>query len=103
MGYIPLQLPHGTTITNITYYFYDNSAIDYLIFYLRRGYGTSDWDMMAYTSNSPASNTPGWTQISATSIDNPIVDNNNYHYFIHLSIPADCRFRYVFIEYEFPA
>jgi hypothetical protein len=59
LGYIPLQLPHGATITNITYYFYDNTATDYLFFYLRRGYGTSDYDIMDYTSNSPASDTQG--------------------------------------------
>jgi hypothetical protein len=102
LGYIPLQLPHGATITNVTYYFYDNSATDYLIFFLRRGYGTSNYDNMDYASNSPASDTPGWTHMSASSIDYPIVDNNNYHYFIHLNIPSDCRFRYVFIEYELP-
>jgi hypothetical protein len=102
-GYMPLQLPHGATITNATYYFYDNSATDYVFFYLRRGNGTTDFNTMEYVNNSPASDTPGWTHISASAIDYPIVDNNNYFYFIHLRIGENCMFRYAFIEYELPA
>jgi hypothetical protein len=107
LGYIPLQLPHGATIINVTFYFYDNDT-DYFYFYLRRGYEGIGFDTMAYADNSPGSDTPGWTHISADSINYPVVDNNNYFYFIHLSIPHsdtsfnNYRFKYALVEYALP-
>jgi len=108
--YAPLQLPHGATITNMTIYFYDNDA-DYFYFYLSRGNTTSTFqDIIPYTSNSPGSDTPGWTHLSATTINSnrATVDNNNYSYWIELHIPwsstsINYRFKYALVEYEYPA
>lgn len=108
LGYIPLQLPQGATITNVTYYFNDNDD-GYFYFYLRRGYQGYGIDTLAYVDNSPGADTPGWTQISVDTINNPIVDNDNYFYFIHLSIPYSSisssyyQFKGALIEYELPA
>ena len=40
-GFIPLQLPHGATITNATFFFYGNDN-DLFQFYLTRGSRTDD-------------------------------------------------------------
>jgi hypothetical protein len=107
LGHAPLQLPHGATITNATFYIYDNDD-DYFEFLLRRE-NSSGYNIMAYVSNAPASDTPGYTSVSASAIDYATVDNNNYHYFIYFRIPHSSisasyyRLRYAFIEYEFPA
>jgi hypothetical protein len=107
-GYIPLQLPQGATITNATFYFYDNDD-DYFYFYLRRGYEGGNYNNMAYVDNSPGADTLGWTHNSTSTISYPIVDNNNYYYYIYLRIPhsstsnANYRFQYALIEYELPA
>jgi hypothetical protein len=105
----PVQLPHGATITNATFYFYDNDN-DYFRFYLTRGNTTDFYDDLCYVSNSPGSDTPGWANVSATNI-NPnyaIVDNNNYSYWLEVHIPwssisSNYRFKYALVEYELPA
>jgi len=108
-GFIPLQLPHGATITNATFYFYDGDN-DFFQFYLIRGGLTdSTLNYMEYVDSTPGSNTPGWSSVSASQIDYATVDNNNYCYFIYLRIPYSStsymyyRFRSAVIEYEFPA
>jgi hypothetical protein len=62
---------------------------------------------MAYGNNTPASDTPGDTSISATNIYNSTVDNNNYCYYIWLRVPPSTNYNFFFhsasIEYEFPA
>jgi hypothetical protein len=103
----PLQLPHGTRITNATFYFYDND-VNYFSFYMYRQNQT-DRDLMGYVSNLPGSNTPGYDQLSFSSLDYEIVDNNNYHYWLYFSFPysststSNYRFQYALVEYEFPA
>lgn len=107
--YAPLQLPQGATITNATFYFYDNDD-DYFIFILECGnithrpYGIGSVDTM------PGSDTPGYTSITLDTISPTyaIVDNNNYYYYLEIQIPyspsnsANYRFLYALIEYEFP-
>ncbi len=51
----PLQLPHGTTITNATFYFYDNND-DYFYFFLLRENQTT-YDFMGTVDTSPGSDT----------------------------------------------
>jgi hypothetical protein len=109
MCYAPLQLPDGVTITNVTYYFYDNDA-DYFYFYLSRGNTTDLLDDIAYVNNQPGSDTPGWTQVSATSINSnyATVDNNNYSYWLEMKIPwsssyTNYCFKYALVEYAYPA
>lgn len=103
----PVQLPHGATVTNATFYFYDNDAGDYFYFYLCRENAT--WlDIMAYVSTSPASETPGSTHVSASNIDYATVDNNTYHYWLYFKLPYsstssyDYRFYYALVEYAYP-
>jgi hypothetical protein len=107
--YAPLQLPQGATITNVTYYFYDNDDSSFT-FYLSRGNTTDLLNDIAYDTNSPGADTPGWTHISTDSI-NPnyaTVDNNNYSYYLQIFIPwsstyTNYCFKYALVEYAYPA
>ena len=108
--YAPVQLPHGALITNATFYFYDNDN-QYLSFFLRRTNQTIrtmlDYETLGGINNSPGTDMPGYTNISFTSINYATVDNNNYHYYIELNIPASSdgygfRFHYAQIEYSIP-
>ncbi len=102
-----LQLPHGAKITNATFYFYDNED-DYLQFSLIRENQT-DLELMAEVDNFPGSDTPGNAHVCFDLITLPTIDNNNYHYYLYIRIPAtydsylNYRFHYALIEYEFPA
>jgi hypothetical protein len=102
----PLQLPQGSTITNVTFYFHD-LGIDLLHFYLLRENQTV-LDQMGYVENSPPADTPGNTHISFSSIDYATVDNNQYYYYLYIGIPwsldpFDYQFHYALVEYEYPA
>jgi hypothetical protein len=105
----PLQLLHGTTITNATFYFYDNDA-GYFEFYLMRQNQTLSWQVMGDVFNTPGSDTPGNDHISLSSIDyGATIDNNNYYYYLIISLPYSStssyyyQFHYALIEYELPA
>jgi len=102
----PLQLPHGSTITNVTFYFFDLGT-DLLHFYLLRE-NQMVLDQMGYVENSPPGGTPGDDHISFSSIDYATVDNNQYYYYLYIGIPwsfdpFDYQFHYALIEYEYPA
>jgi hypothetical protein len=102
----PLQLPHGTIITNATFYFYDNED-SYFEFWLIRENQT-DYDVVGLAYNSPGLDTPGNDYISLSNLDYATVDNNNYHYYLYISFPGtvssylNYRFHYALVEYEFP-
>jgi hypothetical protein len=108
-GFLPLQLPHEATITNLTCYFLDSDD-DYFGFYLMRHAhnGHTLVEIVAEVLNSPGSDTPGDTSASASQIGYATVDNNNYFYFIWISMPysSSSEFNYSFyhavIEYELP-
>ncbi len=109
-GYIPLDLPHGATITSVTYNFYDNDD-SYFYFYFSRvpltGY---NYQTMNYVSNAPGSDTPGWVSLSNDTVINyATIDNDNYGYYIYVRIPYSSTsslyygFYSAVLEYEFPA
>ena len=101
----PLQVPHGTTITNVAFYFHDY-GIDYLSFRLVRENQTG-YTQMGYVDNSGSSKL-GDDHISLSSILYPTTDNNQYYYYLYIVIPSspnpfDYQFHYALIEYEYPA
>ena len=109
--YAPLQLPHGATITNATFYFYDNDDGRFL-FDLLRGNTTNTWEEIDYVWKNPSSGTSGFSHISLDSELDPDaanVDNNNYYYYLVIQMPYSStstdyyRFYYALIEYEYPA
>lgn len=103
----PLQLRHGTTITNAIFYFYDNDN-SYFGFWLLRANQTA-YDIVGYVDNSPGSDTLGNDHASFSSINFATVDNNNYNYYLHIEIPSSSssylyyRFHYSLVEYAYPA
>lgn len=102
----PLQLPHGATITNVTFYFHDSDT-DLLHFYLLRENQTT-LNQMGYVEMSDAADTPGNAHISFSSVDYAKVDNNQYHYYLYIGIPWSSdpfsyQVHYALVEYEFPA
>ncbi len=105
--YAPLQLPHGATITNVTFYFYDFDT-DLLHFYLMRENQTR-LDQMGYVEMSDPMDKPGYDHISLSSISYATVDNNQHHYYLRVVIPHSSidplfyQFHYALVEYEYPA
>jgi hypothetical protein len=102
----PIQLPTGSTITNVTFYFCDSDT-DLLHFYLLRENQTT-LDQMSYVEMSNATEKPGNDHISFSSIDYATVDNNQYHYYLYIGIPWSSdpfayQFNYALIEYEYTA
>jgi len=107
--YAPVQLPHGATITNATFYFYDNDDNNFVFYLLRQNQTISNGQIIGIVTNSPGSDTPGHTHISLNNVDVPIVDNNNYYYYLCITLPYSAssqyyyRFYYALVEYELPA
>jgi len=109
--YASLQLPQGATITNATFYFYDNNDNGDFLFDLLRGNTTDTWREIDFVWKISGEGTPGYNHISLDDInpDLATVDNNNYHYYLYIEIPRSSisvlyyRFYYALVEYEFPA
>jgi hypothetical protein len=109
--YAPLQLPHGATITNATFYFYDNDDDGTFLFDLLRGNFTNTWNEIGYVWKYPSSGTTGFDSISLADDFYPeraTVDNNNYYYYLLIQFPYSStstlyyRFYYALIEYAYP-
>jgi hypothetical protein len=108
--FAPLQLPQGSTITNATFYFYDNDD-DLFNFWLESGNTTKRDNIIGYVSNTPGPDTPGYDYVSLNGISPTYatVDNDNYYYYLEIYIPRSStsvlnyRFFYALIEYELPA
>ena len=103
----PVLLSQGVRMTNATFYFYDSSSTGNFQFYVIRQNQTG-YTTIGYESNLPASATPGYDHMSLTQINYPIVDNNNYHYYLQVVMPSSpggdfYHFNYALIEYEYPA
>lgn len=73
----PLHLPHGATVTKMTVYFLDNSAINLQVT-LRRNSSSS---AMASILSSGA---PGETSLFDNTINNAVIDNSGSAYTIDL-------------------
>ena len=103
----PLQLPHGATITNATFYFYDFGTDDF-IFYVMRANLTMGYETIG---NTDSSGTPGNSHVSLSDYypNYATVDNNNYHYYFLMYLPYSSTSQYYYrfycalIEYQYPA
>ena len=86
--YVHLDLPQAATITELSWYWKDNSANDMTFYLYRFGYngfgesGTAEWS----TTTSGAS-----TDIQTTSVTglNTVVDNTSGTYMLYMLTPAD--------------
>ena len=101
----PLQLPHGTTITNVTFYFYDMDTSSFSFLLLREN--QTNYDFMGSVTNTPPGDKLGDDHISFSSISYATIDNNNYHYWLYVTIPWSSsywnyEFHYALVEYMYP-
>jgi hypothetical protein len=100
----PLQLPQGATITDVTFYWYDNGTdvIDFSLVRYKR--------VQAYTMgscSSPSTEPVGDGTSSPIAISFATIDNSQYIYYLQLYLPAsptegEYMFYYAIIEYEYP-
>jgi hypothetical protein len=101
----PLQLPHGTTITNVTFYFYDMDTSSFSLLLFREN--QTNYDFMGSIANTPPGDKIGYDHISFRSISYATIDNNNYHYWLYVTIPWSSSywnyvFHYALVEYMYP-
>jgi len=105
----PVLLPHGVTLRNVTWYFYDGggSQIDLVLGrYNQTIGGVPSYQSITFHLTQGA---PGYGIGYASAIYlGETVDNIQWTYILTVSLPpsathTDYRFQYAVIEYEFPA
>ena len=84
--YGAVQLPHGVTVTNVTFYWHDaNAGLDFDCALWRiRGDGSIDGMSYALSSGSA-----GAGSTVDTTIDFAEIDNSQYSYVVYVPIPAN--------------
>jgi len=112
--YAPLQLPHGATITNATFYLYDQYDNGTFLFDVCRSNASASFEQIGYVWKDPASGTTGYNHVYlggshySYNLNIATVDNNNYEYYILMLLPHSdhtatwYRFYYALIEYQYP-
>jgi hypothetical protein len=81
-----LSLPNNITITGVVVYFYDNSEKDLAVGLWRIDPSTGDWIPLAEVGSSGAQDLR--RNVADTSIDVPLIDQQNYSYTVEVYIPA---------------
>jgi len=74
-----VNLPHGATVTGFKVYFYDNSAqnLNVSLYRLDNTYGG-----YLNLASVATSGTLGYSNLSTSTISNPVINNQNYSYLI---------------------
>ncbi len=94
--YAPVQLPHGATVTKMTWYWSDTSIYGGTAA-LRRGTNTGSYLLMAEVQTSGSG---GNGSSYDGSISYATIDNQNYTYYLRWSLAdTDVKGYYVVIEY----
>ena len=98
----PVQLPHGVTVTKLTFYFFDNSSAvgDWGSVTLgRSNNNVSIPSNMAYAVTNNSGNSSTYDD----SIDFASIDNSQYSYILYLDLHSSVVWAYtVVIEYTNP-
>ena len=100
--FIPVNLPHGAVVTQLTLIVYDNDAADYQATLYRKMAFSNSAEVLASVSTGTASTSI--VSIFDNSISNATVDNTSYAYYIHLnwppiSVDTNLRFHNALIYY----
>jgi len=104
----PVHLPHGVTIKNVTWYFYDGGGSQISLNLGRYNQtigGVPSYQSMTFHLTQGA---PGYgIGYASTIYTGATVDNIQWTYILTVSLPpsathTDYRFQYAVIEYEFP-
>lgn len=98
--YAPLELPHGSKITNMTWYWYDlsSSSEDGSLWMCR-----SDFDSTLHPiAGCFSSGNSGDGSSYDNSVSQPWIDNSQYHYWLSVYLPDSSVYCYgALIEYTF--
>jgi hypothetical protein len=99
--YAPIQLPHGSTIRGISFYWYDASVYQAFITMKRASLDGSSDNTLATLSSSGS----GGYGNATTAVPDEIVDNSVYTYYLNLTLSngsqgALLRFRGAVVECE---
>lgn len=101
-----VQLPHGTTVTNMTVYLYDNSSsycMDVKLY--KYDFHEHHW-CIASIDTRPPGETPGYAVLYDDNLLSPEVDNQHYLYYIAIWFDGESpelQLRGIVIEYEYQA
>lgn len=79
--YAPVILPHGCTVTKFTLYGYRDDALSAMTTYLYRADHENNRSIMASCN---ALWVDGYNLIYDSSINNPVIDNENYMYVLRI-------------------
>ncbi len=105
-AYAPVTLPHGATITKFTsYWWYNVDAEPGATADFRRG-RFSEGNYYSYMASTEVNGRfNGVREASDTTIQNPVVDNQNYNYQVNITIyegsETDAQFYGAVIEYTY--
>ena len=92
----PVYLPHGATVTNITYYWINEAPASFRL-YLYRNHMNGITDEMALVWVLDSGTGSSWTD----EIDYADIDNSLYSYYIRTSLITDMGCYGVVIEYSY--
>ncbi len=103
----PVQLPHGVTVTNVTFNWYDVEEFEDITGSLLR----LEWKYVLAVypmATASSSGYPGFTSTVDTTIDYATIDNRLYTYCLQIFIPYnvakhDLVLHYVTIGFAYPA
>jgi len=99
--YADVQLPHGATLTNVTFYWYDYGT-DFIMCGLARC--NEFHTQYIARADSPSTEAPGNSFSYDDILNYATVDNNNYAYVLHVNLPWEFntyRFKLARIEWEY--
>jgi hypothetical protein len=100
-----VQLPHGATLTNVTFFWRDKDTS--LIWFDLIRYNETDWRVIA-NIGSTGNASVEWGYSYNDNITDATIDNSQYAYYMRVAIPSsvshlDYQFRYAIIEYTLPS
>ena len=105
--YAPLQLPHGFTVVSVAFYYYDNDTTGAITTTLKRGRvdGTTSHSSDMAQAASPAATAAGYDSATDDTVDDPVVDNQNYIYWLYTRFDSGLtdaqKVMAVVIEYQY--
>lgn len=98
-----VTLPHKATLKKLTLYYLDNKIVGDISVELTRGDGSGI--VLAMESFTSAGAAVAYRYKSSTEFLDPVVDNQNYSYYLRVGFPdnggADIVFTNVRIDYEY--
>jgi len=96
--YAPVQLPHGATVTNMIFVFFDDEETEHAQVKMYCFNLTSGSLMGEITSLNE-----GASSENTTVFTDPVIDNSEYSYYIELFLSSEDVYLYqVFIEFTYP-